>query len=271
MEEKIKSNILIYIIVIISLIIIILICGGVTLYKKIMSNNSETIQNEENNFYNYFNNQQENVSDAEEYDGRIKKQIILNGESLEIEVNYINTDIIDTGEIEENDIKLYSQEYIVKIDNNKIEGIENGSKYINAEKQFEGELFSITKVKDKVTSFEYLVLKMNEDLIAAGPRINVYIIDYKEGKIITKLVDDKNSSALFLKEQMEQDENGDYISDEEAQLKMEILDDEIISYEYNLNSEKVEKKIYTIENGILKSKIDKVYETSEIWVVGKSW
>lgn len=52
---------------------------------------------------------------------------------------------------------------------------------------------------------------------------------------------------------------------------MEILDNEIISYEYNSNLEKVEKKIYTIEDGKINNKVDRTYETSEIWVVGKSW
>ena len=267
MEERIKSNILIYIIIVIGLITIILICGGVTLYKKLMINNSQKTQDEENNFYNYFNNQQEDITNQENYDGSINEKINLNGENLDIEINYINTDIIE--ENEEN--KLYSQEYVVKINNVKIEGIENGSKYIDSENKIIGKLFSITKVKDKITSYEYLILQINKDLVAAGPSINVYIIDYKEGKVITKLVDDKNCSALFLKEKMQKDKNGDYILTEEAQLKMEILDNEIISYEYNSNLEKVEKKIYTIEDGKINNKVDRTYEISEILLVGKSW
>lgn len=118
MEERIKSNILIYIIIVIGLITIILICGGVTLYKKLMINNSQKTQDEENNFYNYFNNQQEDITNQENYDGSINEKINLNGENLDIEINYINTDIIE--ENEEN--KLYSQEYVVKINNVKIDG-----------------------------------------------------------------------------------------------------------------------------------------------------
>ncbi len=267
MEEKVKSNILIYIIVVISLIIILLICGGIILYKNLMNNNNNKIQNEEKNFYNYINNQQENSINQDNYDGSINKQITLNGESVNIELNYINGDIIEENE----GSNLYSQKYDLIINSKKIDGIEDGSKYINTKNQINGDLYTTTKVKDKVTNNEYLVLQVYKDLIAAGPTINVYIIDYKEGKIITKLVDDKNCSTYFLIDKMQTDENGEYILNEEAQLKMKILDNEIISYEYNKDVAKLEKKIYTINNGKIESKVDKAYETSDIWGVGKSW
>ena len=259
MEEKVKSKVLIYIIVILTLIVVLLICGGIVLYKNLMNNNNNKIQNEEKNFYNYINNQQENNINQDNYDGSINKQITLNGENVNIELNYINEDIIEENE----GSNLYSQEYDLVVNGKKIDGIDNGSKYIDTKNQINGDLYTTTK--------EYLVLQVYEDLTAAGPTINVYIIDYKEGKIITKLVDDKNCSTYFLIDKMQTDENGEYILNEEAQLKMEILDNEIISYEYNKDVAKLEKKIYTINNGKIESKVDKTYETSDILVVGKAW
>lgn len=265
MDKKIKSNVLIYIIVVLTLIIVLLICGGIVLYKRLMNNNSIIIDNQDENFYNYINNKQEGIN-TEQYDGSINKQITLNGENLYIELNYTNKDIIEENE----GSNLYSQEYDLVVNGKKIDGIENGSKYIDTKNQINGDLYTTTKVKDKVTNNEYLVLQVYKDLIAAGPTINVYIIDYKEGKIITKLVDDKNCSTYFLIDKMQTDENGEYILNEEAQLKMEILDNEIISYEYNKDVSKLEKKIYTINKGKIESKVDKTYETSDIWGVGKA-
>lgn len=266
MEEKAKSKILIYIIVVLVLTIVILICGGIYLYKELINRSIDTskvIQNQEQS--NYINN--EVKEDLEkQYDGIIEKQIILNKENLDIELKFVNKDILEENE----GANLYSQEYDLVVNGKKIDGIENGSKYIDTKNQINGDLYTTTKVKDKVTNNEYLVLQVYEDLIAAGPTINMYIIDYKDGKIITKLVDDKNCSTYFLIDKMQKDENGEYILNEDAQLKMEILDNEIISYEYNKDVAKLEKKIYTINNGKIESKVDKTYETSDIWGVGKA-
>lgn len=266
MEEKEKSKILIYIIVVLVSIIVILICGGIYLYKELINRSIDTskvIQNQEQS--NYINN--EVKEDLEkQYDGIIEKQFILNNENLDIELSFVNKDILEENE----GANLYLQEYDLVINGKKIDGIENGSKYIDTKNQINGDLYTTAKVKDKVTNNEYLVLQVYEDLIAAGPTINVYIIDYKEGKIITKLVDDKNCSTYFLIDKMEKDENGDYILNEEAQLKMEVLDNEIISYERNKGVEKLEKKIYTINNGNIESRVEKIYERNEIWGVGKA-
>ena len=255
MGEKTKNKFLKLLLII---LIIILLVGMLIIfnnkrigYKEIIEENEKLID----------------VAGNNAYDGIITKQIELNGKAINVKLNYLNKNIIESLE----DTKLYSQEYYLMINDKNITGIADGAKYINSNNEINGELFTLTKIKDCISNSEYLILQLYKDLIAAGPTINVYVIKYEEGKLITKLIDDKNSSALFLKEKMEKDEEGTYITNEQAQLKMEILDDRIISYEYNTNTRKIEEKIYTINNGTLNIEMGETYNEDEIYVVGKSW
>ena len=265
MEEKTKRNVLIYIISVVVLSILILICGGIYLYKNIINRNTDVSKETQNQ--EQINNANNEEKEENGYNGVIKKQLVLNNKNIDIEFNYTNNNIIE----EDERGKLYSQEYELFVNGKSIEEIEDGSKYIDTNKQIIGDIFNVKKISDKVTNNEYLVLQVYEDLIAAGPTINVYIIDYQEGRVITKLINDENCSALFLKEKMKKNEEGEYIPTEETQLKMEILDNEIISYEYVAESAIIEKRIYTINRGRLERNLEKTYDTSEIFVVGKSW
>ena len=255
MKEKTKNRILIVVVII--LFIALLVCIGIIFNEKSEENNENIERNEE--IINTTNN--------DEYDGTVVKQIQLNGEELNVKLSYANDSIIENNE----DSKLYAQEYNLMINDKNITGVDEGAKYINSNNEINGELFTLDKIKDTTSNSEYLLLQLYRDSMSGGPTINVYIINCEEGKIITKLIDDKNSSALFLKEKMEMDEEGTYITNEQAQLKMEILDDSIINYEYNTNLGKIEKKIYTIDNGTLNIEVDIIYDQEEIYVVGKSW
>ena len=228
MEEKTKNRILIVVVII--LFIALLVCIGIIFNEKSEENNENIERNEE----------VINTANNDEYDGTVVKQIQLNGEELNVKLSYTNDSIIENNEVS----KLYAQEYNLVINDKNIAGVDEGAKYININNEIiNGELFTLDKIKDTTSNSEYLLLQLYRDSMSGGPTINVYIINYEEGKIITKLIDDKNSSALFLKEKMETDEEGTYITNEQAQLKMEILDDSIINYEYNTDSGKIEKKI----------------------------
>ena len=256
MEEKTKNRILIVVVII--LFIALLVCIGIIFNEKSEENNENIERNEE----------VINTANNDEYDGTVVKQIQLNGEELNVKLSYTNDSIIENNEVS----KLYAQEYNLVINDKNIAGVDEGAKYININNEIiNGELFTLDKIKDTTSNSEYLLLQLYRDSMSGGPTINVYIINYEEGKIITKLIDDKNSSALFLKEKMETDEEGTYITNEQAQLKMEILDDSIINYQYNTDSGKIEKKIYTIDNGTLNIEVDTIYDQEEIYVVGKSW
>ena len=265
MKNKNKNKVLIYIIIV--LIIIALVIAGILGYKKIVYNAKNTNINKdiEEDSYNSLYNEQENISNQEKYDGTINKEIELNGEKISVELNYQNIELIGN----DGNSKLYNQKYTVLINNKSIDGIEEGAKWFNEENKLIDEIYTLEKIKDNSSNKEYLVLKIYTDLIAGGPEIKVYIIENTSGKIIAKLIDNSNYSGRFLKEKMNKDEDGNYIENEEAKLKMEILEDSLVTYEYDEDTLALEKRKYIINNGKIEYKVEKTYSKDEIYTVGK--
>lgn len=277
MVEKIKSKVLTYTIV--SLIIILIVIVGVVLYRKISSDSkNEGKLNEQNQYeevktseeeyvlHNETKNKaEENTNDIEEYDKTENINFNLNNEEIKIMFSYNNLEKI----CDEDDLTLYRQKYTLTIDDKNIEGIEFGSKWMSKENEIQGELYNINKFKDKITNKEYLILQVYEDFIANGPSINVYIIDCSNGKMILKFKNDINVSQLYLKDKLEIDEEGSYIISEEAELKMRILEESIISFEYNKETDKYDEITYTINNGVVEEVVNNSYDKTDIYTVGK--
>lgn len=268
MEEKVKNRILIYIIVVLVLVILVLTIVGIIGYKQLTQyNENSNALIEENIVNNYIDNV---ISDNEQYNGSIEKGISINGNNCNIELRYNNTDLV----IEDNNIetaKLYKQEYKLIVDEKIIENIEDGARWIkiNSDQILNEDLYDVAKIKDSASDKEYLILKINIEEYTAGPITDVYIIDTETGKIMEKLRDSRNDTAIYLKEKMDKDEDGNYITNQNAELFMQISDKDIVEYKYNPDS--VEQIRYTINNGEIISNLEKTYNIDEVVIVGKSY
>ena len=270
MEEKVKSRTLIYIIVVLVLIILVLTIVGIIGYKKLAENNqnNNTIIEDEHFVKNSLDNV---ISDNEENDGIVEKEISINGNNCNIKLKYDNTDLVIEADNEAKTAKLFKQKYKFLVNDKIIENIEDGARWIktNTNEILNNDLYDVKIIKDSVSDKEYLILKINIEEYSTEPIIDIYIIDVETGKVMKKLRDTRNVTTIYLKEKMDKDEDGSYITKQEAELHMEILDKNIVEYRYNPDS--IEQIRYTINNGAVISNLEKTYNIDEVEIAGKSY